>query len=151
MKREDINEQTGKSSNSYLVNEKCTPIKEVGKNSSCHSDEACPSLPTQYPESRSTGKHFLSMSPLKLPPSLKRQPMFSLIPNTNEQEETDLYDKVEQGVQLGNKTEQEIPEMKKEAIVTPMINPTKSCEAEIKESHCPICLDNYGKMQRFIF
>ena len=162
MKRDEVSEQSDKHSMGNLVDEECPPIKKEEKSSSNNSDEELPSLPTlQSPEIRRPGKHFLSMNPLKLPPSLKRQPMFSLIPNTHEEEGEgeDLYDKVEQGIQHGNEAEQESPEMEKETTMTPntpttpktpIASPKKSCETEIKDMHCPICLDNYGKIRTFI-
>lgn len=164
----EVTKQCGNCSTDCSGDEECPPIKDEGKN----TDEEPPSMPSLHsPEIKSSGKHFLSMNKLKLPPSLKRRPMFSLIPNTSEDEETNVhdeeakvydeeakvydevakvydeeanvYDSVENGEQHHSTSDIEIPEIKEEAIMTPVISSRKSYENEMKESHCPICLDNY--------
>lgn len=143
----EVTKECGNCSTDCSGDEECPPIKDEGEN----TDEEPPSMPSLHsPQIKSSGKNFLSMNKLKLPPSLKRRPMFSLIPDMSEDEETNVYDeeanvydKVENGEQHRNMSQIEIPEIKEEAIMTPVISSRKSCENEMKENHCPICLDNY--------
>ena len=74
--------------------------------------------------------------------------MFSLIRDAHEDEEANTYGKVDQGIQHGKKSEQETLKDKREAATKPIMNPMRSCETEIKENLCPICLDSYGKIER---